>query len=129
MVRSGGQHRKAHRGRAGPDRRAGDRPRDRRGHLGRLRPRRERPATHGPARVRTRAAWRGGTPARAAAVPAARDAATEEQPGGPGRLVPVGLTVPYRDEGLSGEMFLMAFAHTAAGARFTMVWQTHSLHD
>ena len=50
-------------------------------------------------------------------------------PGGPDRLVPVGLTVPYRDEGLSGEMFLMAFAHTAAGARFTMVWQTHRLHD
>jgi len=50
-------------------------------------------------------------------------------PGGPDRLVPVGLTVPYRDEDLSGEMFLMAFAHTAAGARFTMVWQTHSVHD
>jgi hypothetical protein len=50
-------------------------------------------------------------------------------PGGPDRLVPVGLTVPYRDEGLSGEMFLMAFAHTAAGARFTMVWQTRSMHD
>jgi len=50
-------------------------------------------------------------------------------PGGPDRLVPVGLTVPYRDEGLSGEMFLMAFAHTAAGARFTMVWETHSRHD
>ena len=50
-------------------------------------------------------------------------------PGGPDRLVPVGLTVPYRDEGLSGEMFLMAFAHTVAGARFTMVWQTHSRYD
>jgi hypothetical protein len=43
--------------------------------------------------------------------------------------VPVGLTVPYRDEDLSGEMFLMAFAHTAAGARFTMAWQTHSRYD
>jgi hypothetical protein len=50
-------------------------------------------------------------------------------PGGPDRLVPVGLTVPYRDESLSGEMFLMAFAHTAAGARFTMVWQTHRRYD
>jgi hypothetical protein len=50
-------------------------------------------------------------------------------PGGPDRLVPVGLTVPYRDEGLSGEMFLMVFAHTGAGARFTTVWQTHSRYD
>jgi len=50
-------------------------------------------------------------------------------PGGPDRLVPVGLTVPYRDEGLSGEMFLMVFAHTGAGAQFTMVWQTHSRYD
>jgi hypothetical protein len=53
----------------------------------------------------------------------------EPEPRGPDRLVPVGLTVPYRDEDLSGEMFLMAFAHTAAGARFTMVWQTHSGYD
>jgi hypothetical protein len=64
---------------------------------------------------------------------ASREPVRAPQPGpragGPDRLVPVGLTVPYRDEGLSGEMFLMAFAHTAAGARFTMVWQTHSLHD
>jgi hypothetical protein len=64
---------------------------------------------------------------------ASREPARAPQPGpgagGPDRLVPVGLTVPYRDEGLSGEMFLMAFAHTAVGARFTMVWQTHSLHD
>jgi hypothetical protein len=63
----------------------------------------------------------------------AREAARSPQPGsephGPDRLVPVGLTVPYRDEDLSGEMLLMAFAHTAAGARFTMVWQTHSVSD
>jgi hypothetical protein len=59
-----------------------------------------------------------------------REPARSPQPGpGPDRLVPVGLTVPYRDEDLSGEMFLMAFAHTAAGARFTMVWQSHSGHD
>ena len=68
-----------------------------------------------------------------AAVLSSREPASAPQPGpgsgGPDRLVPVGLTVPYRDESLSGEMFLMAFAHTAAGARFTMVWQTHSVHD
>jgi hypothetical protein len=50
-------------------------------------------------------------------------------PGGADRLVPVGLTVPYRDESLSGEMYLMAFAHTAGGARFTMVWQSHDGYD
>ena len=50
-------------------------------------------------------------------------------PGGADRLVPVGLTVPYRDEDLSGELFLMAFAHTAAGARFTMMWQHHGRLD
>jgi hypothetical protein len=50
-------------------------------------------------------------------------------PGGADRLVPVGLTVPYRDEDLSGELFLMAFAHTAGGARFTMMWQHHGRHD
>ena len=50
-------------------------------------------------------------------------------PGGPDRLVPIALTVPYRAEDLSGEMFLMAFAHTAAGARFTVAWQTRSEYD
>jgi hypothetical protein len=60
---------------------------------------------------------------------AARSPQPEPGPHGPDRLVPVGLTVPYRDEDLSGEMFLMAFAHTAAGARFTMVWQTHGVSD
>ena len=68
-----------------------------------------------------------------AAVLSSREPASAPQPGpgsgGPDRLVPVGLTVPYRDESLSGEMFLMAFVHTAAGARFTMVWQTHSRYD
>jgi hypothetical protein len=43
--------------------------------------------------------------------------------------VPIGLTVPYRDEGLSGEMFVMAFAHTAAGARFTVAWRIRSAYD
>jgi hypothetical protein len=50
-------------------------------------------------------------------------------PGGADRLVPVGLTVPYRDEDLSGELFLTAFAHTAGGARFTMMWQHHGRSD
>jgi hypothetical protein len=66
------------------------------------------------------------TPSRA---PQPGPAAGQGAGGGVERLVPVGLTVPYRDEGLSGEMFLMVFAHTASGARFTMVWQTHSRYD
>ncbi len=49
--------------------------------------------------------------------------------GGPDRLVPIGLTVAYRDEGLSGEMFQIALAHNAAGARFTVGWQTRSAYD
>jgi hypothetical protein len=47
-------------------------------------------------------------------------------PGGPDRFVPVGLRIPYREEMLSGEVFLLSFAHTAAAARFTMAWRAHS---
>jgi hypothetical protein len=47
-------------------------------------------------------------------------------PGGPERFVPVGLRIPYREEMLSGEVFLLSFAHTAAGAWFTMAWRAHS---
>ena len=67
--------------------------------------------------------------AMASRAPQPGPAAGRGPGGGAERLVPVGLTVPYRDEGLSGEMFLMVFAHTASGARFTMVWQTHSRYD
>jgi hypothetical protein len=48
------------------------------------------------------------------------------RPGAPDRFVPVGLRIPYRDEVLSGEVFLMSFAHTASGARFAMAWRVHS---
>ena len=50
-------------------------------------------------------------------------------PGGPDRFVPVGLRIPYRDEVLSGEVFLLSFAHTAAGARFAMACRVHSSFD
>jgi hypothetical protein len=43
--------------------------------------------------------------------------------------VPVGLRIPYRDEVLSGEVFLMSFAHTASGARFAVAWRVHSSFD
>jgi len=36
--------------------------------------------------------------------------------------VPIGLTVPFHRDGLSGELYLMSFAHTGSGARFIAVW-------
>jgi hypothetical protein len=38
------------------------------------------------------------------------------------RFVPVGLKVPFRDAYVSGELFLMSFTRTRAGARFFAVW-------
>ena len=45
-------------------------------------------------------------------------------PDGPDRYVPVGQMVLFHDELISGELDLMAYAHTAAGARFTAAWRT-----
>jgi len=39
-----------------------------------------------------------------------------------GRFVPVGLTVPFRSGAISGELCLMSFAQTGAGARFVAAW-------
>jgi hypothetical protein len=41
---------------------------------------------------------------------------------GTGRFVPVGLTVPFRSGAISGELCLMSFAQTGAGARFVAAW-------
>jgi hypothetical protein len=38
------------------------------------------------------------------------------------RFVPIGLTVPFHQGGLSGELYLMSFAHTRAGARLIVLW-------
>jgi hypothetical protein len=38
------------------------------------------------------------------------------------RFVPIGLTVPFHEGDLSGELYLMSFAHTAAGARLIALW-------
>jgi hypothetical protein len=46
------------------------------------------------------------------------------QPDGPGRYVPVGQMILFHDELISGELDLMSYAHTAAGARFTAAWRT-----
>jgi hypothetical protein len=37
------------------------------------------------------------------------------------RIVPIGLTVPFHQGGLSGELYLMSFAHTGAGARLIVL--------
>jgi hypothetical protein len=43
---------------------------------------------------------------------------------GPDRYVPVGQMILFHDETISGELDLMAYAHTGAGARFTATWRT-----
>jgi hypothetical protein len=44
----------------------------------------------------------------------------------PDRFVPLGLTVPFRQEDVSGEVNLLSYAHTSSGARFTVTWRTRS---
>ena len=48
-------------------------------------------------------------------------------PDGPDRYVPVGQMVLFHDELISGELDLMAYAHTPAGARFTAAWRIRDL--
>jgi hypothetical protein len=43
------------------------------------------------------------------------------------RFVPIGLPFPFHDEGVSGELYLMSYVHTGAGARFTTVWGIRTL--
>jgi hypothetical protein len=38
------------------------------------------------------------------------------------RFVPIGLAVPFHEGGLSGELYLMSFAQTGAGARLIVLW-------
>jgi hypothetical protein len=40
--------------------------------------------------------------------------------------VPLGLTVPFRHEDISGEVNLLSYSHTSSGARFTVTWRTRS---
>ncbi len=46
---------------------------------------------------------------------------------GTDRFVPIGLPVPFHDEGVSGELYLMSYVHTGAGARLTAVWGIRTL--
>jgi hypothetical protein len=58
-------------------------------------------------------------------APAPADTASPEPPPeGPDRYVPVGQMILFHDELISGELDLMAYAHTAAGARFIATWRT-----
>ena len=43
---------------------------------------------------------------------------------GPDRYVPAGLMILFHDQTISGELDLMSYAHTAAGARLIAAWQT-----
>ena len=46
---------------------------------------------------------------------------------GTDRFVPIGLPVPFHDEGVSGELYLVSYVHTGAGARLTAVWGIRTL--
>ncbi len=70
-------------------------------------------------------------PAGAVSVEAVSVEAASVEAGPPGddagqdradRFVPVGLTVPFRAGAVSGELYLMSFAQTSAGARFVAAW-------
>ena len=54
--------------------------------------------------------------------PAREPPADDPDRGGADRFVPVGLTIPFRYRDIGGNLYLMSFAHTASGARFTAVW-------
>jgi hypothetical protein len=59
-----------------------------------------------------------GSPEPAAPPPADHD----PDQGAADRFVPIGLTLPFHTGGLSGELYLMSFAHTGAGARLIVLW-------
>ncbi|HEX6518470.1 MAG TPA: hypothetical protein VF070_00435 [Streptosporangiaceae bacterium] len=56
-------------------------------------------------------------------------AAPAAQPG-PDRVIPVGMMVPFRDDEVRGELYLMAFSQTPNGARFSVhAWLRDALSD
>jgi len=60
---------------------------------------------------------------------AAQEAEAENlaNPETPDRFVPVGLSLPFRNEGVSGELYLVSFAQTGSGARFIAAWPNRAL--
>jgi len=59
--------------------------------------------------------------------PPATAAATAGPPDAPDRYVPASLMILFHNEAVSGELDLMSYAHTAAGARLVAAWQTRDL--
>jgi hypothetical protein len=59
-----------------------------------------------------------GSPGPAAPPPPDHD----PDEGAADRFVPIGLTVPFHQGGVSGELYLMSFAHTGSGARLIVLW-------
>src|ERR1700751_817094 len=86
----------------------------------------------GPGQVLTGAQWIGQGPAVVyrqsylAPPPAMASSGSQSRPPADqeraGRFVPVGLTGPFRAGAVSGELCLMSFAQTGAGARFVAAW-------
>jgi len=72
----------------------------------------------------------GGRPAESAGSP---DPAAPPPPGhdpdqgAADRFVPIGVALPFHAGGLSGELYLLSFAHTGAGARLIVSWGTPTL--
>jgi hypothetical protein len=62
----------------------------------------------------------GGTGSPGPAAPPPPDHDPDQ--GAADRFVPVGLAVPFHQGGLSGELYLMSFAHTGSGARLIVLW-------
>jgi hypothetical protein len=63
---------------------------------------------------------------RAAVGPVAQGSGSASA-GTPDRHVPVGRTLPFHDDMVSGELDLISFSHTARGARFTVSWRIRNL--
>jgi hypothetical protein len=59
-----------------------------------------------------------GSPGQAAAPPPVR----EPDEGTADRYVPIGLTVPFHDDDLSGELYLLSLTRSRAGARLFVLW-------
>ncbi len=71
----------------------------------------------------------GGPPASAASPEPAAPPPPDHDPdqGAADRFVPIGATLPFHAGGLSGELYLLSFAHTGAGARLIVSWGTPTL--
>jgi len=59
--------------------------------------------------------------------PAAPPPDDNPDPGAAERFVPIGRTLAFHAGGLSGELYLLSFAHTGAGARLIVAWGTPTL--